>query len=65
MTDKITTAFLSYSWDSPDHEKWVINLTNRLRIEGGIDANCDKFEIYTQTTDLYSMMFHLLRKMTT
>lgn len=30
-------VFISYSWDSESHKKWVIALSNELR-KNGIDA---------------------------
>ncbi|MGK9183786.1 TIR domain-containing protein [Priestia filamentosa] len=62
MTVKRKTAFISYSWDNESHEEWVLDLTNKLRAEGGIEANCDKFELYTQTVDMYSMMIEQIEK---
>lgn len=56
MNEEIVNAFVSYSWDSKEHQNWVMNLTNKLRKKGGVDATCDKFEIHSETTDLYSMM---------
>jgi len=39
-------AFLSYSWSSPAHEAWVLNLATRLR-EDGVDAKLDKWDLKT------------------
>ena len=36
--------FISYSWSSPEHELWVINLATRLR-ESGVDAILDKWDL--------------------
>jgi len=30
-------AFVSYSWSSPDHESWVLNLATQL-VESGVDV---------------------------
>jgi hypothetical protein len=57
---KNPTAFISYSWDSPQHQKWVVNFANRLR-EKGIDATIDVFETQKGTTNLYSMMADNIR----
>ena len=44
----VTTAnpklFISYSWTSQDHEKWVINLASEL-VENGVDVILDKWHL--------------------
>lgn len=42
--EKIPVVFISYSWDSPEHENWVIRLATRLR-ENGVDAILDKWDL--------------------
>jgi hypothetical protein len=37
-------TFISYSWSSPEHQQWVIDLATRLR-EDGIDAILDKWDL--------------------
>jgi len=37
MTPKV---FISYSWSTPEHEEWVINLAQRL-VSDGIDVVFD------------------------
>lgn len=49
------TVFISYSWDSEEHQRWVINLTNKL-LENGIDATNDIFETQKGTINLNTMM---------
>ncbi len=44
MTNEHPKLFISYSWSSPEHEKWVINLSTEL-IENGIDVIFDKFDL--------------------
>jgi hypothetical protein len=39
-----TRAFISYSWSSPTHEAWVLNLASRLRTDG-VDAILDKWDL--------------------
>ena len=39
-----TKSFVSYSWSSPEHEKWVLDLATDLR-ESGIDVVLDKWEL--------------------
>ncbi|WP_414590382.1 SUMF1/EgtB/PvdO family nonheme iron enzyme [Anabaena sp. CCY 9614] len=36
-------VFISYSWDSPEHQKRVLALSDKLR-EWGIDCNLDRYE---------------------
>ncbi|MGK9251816.1 toll/interleukin-1 receptor domain-containing protein [Paenibacillus humicus] len=56
------TAFVSYSWDSKEHEEWVHCLVNRLRSDdSGIDASFDKFELYDKTVNLNQMMIKEMR----
>ncbi|WP_286230292.1 toll/interleukin-1 receptor domain-containing protein [Neobacillus mesonae] len=59
--DKRPSAFFSYSWDGPEHEKWVVNITNRLRSDGGVDATLDKFELFEKTVNLNQMMIRAMR----
>jgi len=45
QTESITPiVFISYSWDSLEHENWVINLATKLR-ENGVDAILDKWDL--------------------
>ena len=37
-------AFISYSWTTPDHEEWVLQLATDLR-ENGVKAILDKWEL--------------------
>lgn len=41
---KVPKVFISYSHDSQDHKKWVLELAIRLR-NNGIDAIIDQFEL--------------------
>jgi hypothetical protein len=36
--------FISYSWSSPDHEQWVLNLATEL-CESGVDVVLDKWDL--------------------
>ena len=36
-------VFISYSWSSPEHEQFVLDLATQLR-ESGIDAILDKWD---------------------
>jgi len=44
MTDESPKLFISYSWSSPEHEKWVINLATEL-VENGVDVIFDKWDL--------------------
>lgn len=46
-------VFISYSWDSKEHQDWVVDLTNTLRKTYGIDAKCDAL---LDEPNLFSMM---------
>lgn len=40
----IPTAFISYSHDSQEHKKWVLDLATRLR-HSGVDASLDQWDL--------------------
>ncbi len=40
----IPKAFISYSHDSPEHKKWVLDLATRLR-SSGVDAVIDQWDL--------------------
>ncbi len=42
-------AFISYSWDSEAHKKWVFDLAHRLQAEGGVQIILDRW--YLQPGD--------------
>ncbi len=44
MADDSPKLFISYSWTSPEHEQWVINLATDLS-ESGIDVILDKWDL--------------------
>jgi hypothetical protein len=44
-TPKTPTAFVSYSWDSDAHRKWVLDFASRLRSEGGIEVILDRWHL--------------------
>jgi hypothetical protein len=37
-------AFISYSWGSPEHQQWVLDLATQLR-ENGVDVTIDKWDL--------------------
>jgi len=54
MTGNNPKLFISYSWTSQDHEKWVINLATEL-VENGIDVILDKWHL-KEGQDAHSFM---------
>jgi len=44
MAEENPKLFISYSWTSPDHEQWVLNLASELR-ESGVDVILDKWDL--------------------
>lgn len=47
MSQRVVTnpkVFISYSWTTPEHEEWVVDLGRRLR-EDGIDVILDKWDL--------------------
>ena len=44
FVDEQPQVFISYSWDDPEHEKWVIALAEKL-CENGVNAILDKWDL--------------------
>jgi hypothetical protein len=44
MSEESPKLFISYSWSSPEHELWVVNLATQLR-ESGVDVILDKWDL--------------------
>lgn len=61
MEKKKPVVFVSYSWDSTEHQQWVINLTNDLRSKG-IVATMDLFETQQTTVNLNQMMIKNIKE---
>ena len=57
MSD-IPKAFISYSHDTQEHKKWVLELASRLR-NNGIDAILDQFELQAGDDVPHFMETHL------
>lgn len=53
-------VFISYSWDSNEHQEWVLYLANQLR-KKGINAEADIFETQKGTVNLNKMMVEKIR----
>jgi len=45
VADDIPTAFISYSWDGPEHKDWVLRLAERLRAQGGVRVILDRWNL--------------------
>jgi hypothetical protein len=44
MANENPKLFISYSWGTPEHQQWVINLASELR-ESGVDVILDKWDL--------------------
>ena len=44
MSSDAPKVFISYSWSSPEHEKWVLDLATAL-LEDGVDVIFDKWDL--------------------
>ncbi|WP_025681665.1 SEFIR domain-containing protein [Paenibacillus massiliensis] len=53
--DKAPVVFISYSWTTSEHEKWVYDLAARLRISDGLDVKLDKWDL-KEGQDKYAFM---------
>ncbi len=60
MSKEHPSVFISYSWDSEEHENWVAFLAAKLR-ENGVDATIDKFETQSKTVNLNRMMIEKIK----
>ncbi|WP_094549781.1 toll/interleukin-1 receptor domain-containing protein [Petroclostridium xylanilyticum] len=60
MSKEHPSVFISYSWDSEEHENWVTVLAAKLR-ENGVDATIDKFETQSKTVNLNRMMIEKIK----
>lgn len=58
---KTIKAFVSYSWDSPKHSAWVVDLVNKLR-DNEIDADVDQFIAQEHTVNLNQMMIQNIQR---
>ncbi|MFF2878165.1 toll/interleukin-1 receptor domain-containing protein [Gottfriedia sp. NPDC057991] len=53
-------VFVSYSWDSKEHQEWVLYLVNELR-KKGLFVEVDVFETQTKSVNLNQMMVEKVR----
>lgn len=54
MNETNPKIFISYSWSSPNHEDWVINLAERL-VSDGIEVKIDKWDL-KEGHDMFDFM---------
>ena len=47
-------VFISYSWTTPNHERWVLELAERL-VDNGVDVVLDKWDL-AEGQDKYAFM---------
>ncbi len=52
-------VFISYSWNSEQHKKWVVQLANDLRSQYGIDVECDNI---CEISELNAMIVNKITK---
>lgn len=48
-------TFISYSWDGQDHQRWVVNLAERLRGESGVEVIFDAWHLKPGDDKLHFM----------
>ncbi|MBP1931971.1 TIR domain-containing protein [Ammoniphilus resinae] len=51
----IPNVFISYSWTTPEHEEWVLELASRLMEENGVSVTLDKWDL-VEGHDTYKFM---------
>mgnify|MGYP002397389912 CR=1 FL=1 len=54
MAEENPKLFISYSWSSPEHEQWVLDLATELR-DSGVDVILDKWDL-REGHDAYAFM---------
>lgn len=59
MTEAKQKVFISYSWTTPQHEEWVINLAERL-MSDGIEVVIDKWDL-KEGNDMYDFMESMVK----
>ncbi|PSK90821.1 toll/interleukin-1 receptor domain-containing protein [Taibaiella chishuiensis] len=55
--ESMSKVFISYRWDTPEHEKKVVEFTEHLR-KSGIDAEIDKMLSQKETATNFGAMMH-------
>ncbi len=44
VNESVATVFISYSWDTEEHKKWVLDLANNL-VKEGVNVLLDRYEL--------------------
>lgn len=55
MEENRKTVFISYSWDNPEHQEWVLNLAKDLTEKYGIIVILDQYQLNTGSDLPYFM----------
>ncbi|MFD1603007.1 toll/interleukin-1 receptor domain-containing protein [Flavobacterium artemisiae] len=55
MAESRKTVFISYSWDNPEHQDWVLNLAKDLTEKYGIIVLLDQYQLHTGSDLPYFM----------
>jgi hypothetical protein len=48
-------AFISYSWDGPEHQRWVAKFAERLQGESGVETTFDQWHLHPGHDKLHFM----------
>ncbi|MBU3198166.1 toll/interleukin-1 receptor domain-containing protein [Clostridium estertheticum] len=59
--EKDPTAFVSYSWDSKEHKRWVLSLVSKL-FDKRVETSIDVLETQNATVNLNNMMIKNIRE---
>ncbi|MEX3745958.1 TIR domain-containing protein [Lysinibacillus xylanilyticus] len=57
---KVPHIFISYSWTSPEHEEWVLELATRLHADDGVEVTLDKWDL-KDGYEIYAFMESMVR----
>ncbi|MCH7414331.1 toll/interleukin-1 receptor domain-containing protein [Belliella sp. R4-6] len=60
-SDESPIVFISYSWDTPEHEDWVLEMATKLR-KNGVDVILDKWDLGPLGKPLPHFMENAVRK---
>jgi hypothetical protein len=57
---KAPRVFISYSWTTPEHEGWVLDLATRLHADDGVEVILDKWDL-KDGHEIYSFMESMVK----
>lgn len=61
MTEiKVPRVFISYSWTTPEHEEWVLDLATRLHADDGVVVTLDKWDL-KDGYEIYAFMESMVK----